>query len=357
MQPAKLILVIGATGAQGTAVINALLAPTKDGEPSPYVVRALTRNPSSERSKILIEKGVECVQGSFEDFKSVASALQGCYGAWVNTDGFTVGEQREIFAGIKIFEVAKSTPSLRHYVWSNLDYTLKKAGYNLDYKVEHHNGKGAVGDFLKAQPSVVSDDSLSWTSVSSGTYMEMLNHPIVGPLNKREDGTVVFPAPICDGHMAMVALSDLGWWARYTFDHRDETSGKHLKIASDMVNWDYLVSTFTKVTKQPAIFKRQELDDWWLNFDGADAPIASDLWGVAGATTVRQNFSAWWRQWRDNIIQRDMEWIRKVHPDGHTLESWMRATNYTGDIGLGVLKNVEEGKAGLRANLGKCSTL
>ena len=59
----KLILVIGATGAQGRAVIDGLLAPAADGSPSPYAVRALTRDPSSRRAKELIEKGVECVRG------------------------------------------------------------------------------------------------------------------------------------------------------------------------------------------------------------------------------------------------------------------------------------------------------
>jgi uncharacterized protein YbjT (DUF2867 family) len=61
--PAKLILVIGATGAQGLAVIDALLASAEDGGSSPYAVRALTRDPSSARSQKLMEKGVECVHG------------------------------------------------------------------------------------------------------------------------------------------------------------------------------------------------------------------------------------------------------------------------------------------------------
>ena len=53
------------------------------------------------------------------------AALKGVYGAWVNTDGFTVGEQKEIYAGIRSFELAKQTASMRHYVWSSLDYGLK----------------------------------------------------------------------------------------------------------------------------------------------------------------------------------------------------------------------------------------
>ena len=63
--------------------------------------------------------------GDTSDLKSVAAALDGAYGAWVNIDGFTVGEQREIYAGMRIFELAKQTKSLRHYVWSSLDYNLK----------------------------------------------------------------------------------------------------------------------------------------------------------------------------------------------------------------------------------------
>lgn len=59
----KLILVLGATGAQGLAVIDALLAPAKDGSPSPYAVRALTRDTNSRRAKDLASKGVEVVEG------------------------------------------------------------------------------------------------------------------------------------------------------------------------------------------------------------------------------------------------------------------------------------------------------
>lgn len=62
-QEKKLILVIGATGAQGIAVIDALLAPAEDGTPSPYAVRALTRDPQSGRAKALTAKGVQCVKG------------------------------------------------------------------------------------------------------------------------------------------------------------------------------------------------------------------------------------------------------------------------------------------------------
>lgn len=66
-----------------------------------------------------------CNLGSFDDFDSVTAAFEGVYGAFVNTDGFTVGEQKEIYAGMRIFEIAKMAKTVRHYVYSNLDYALK----------------------------------------------------------------------------------------------------------------------------------------------------------------------------------------------------------------------------------------
>jgi uncharacterized protein YbjT (DUF2867 family) len=59
----KVILVIGATGAQGQAVIDSLLAANPDGSPSPYRIRAVTRNPSSQRAENLRVKGIEVVEG------------------------------------------------------------------------------------------------------------------------------------------------------------------------------------------------------------------------------------------------------------------------------------------------------
>jgi hypothetical protein len=58
------------------------------------------------------------------DFASVSAAMQGAYGAFVNTDGFTVGESKETFAGMRIFELAKQA-GLKHFVWSSTPYSIK----------------------------------------------------------------------------------------------------------------------------------------------------------------------------------------------------------------------------------------
>ena len=91
----KLILVIGGTGAQGQAVVKALLEPSSDGAPSPYTVRILTRNPDHPKVKAEFNHpNIESVQGSFTDLATVERGLEGAWGAYINTDGSRLLFQR-----------------------------------------------------------------------------------------------------------------------------------------------------------------------------------------------------------------------------------------------------------------------
>ena len=165
-----------------------------------------------------------------------------------------------------------------------------------------------------------------------------------GPHERLEDGTLVFASPIENGHVPIIALRDIGFFARYSFDNRALVSGKDLQVASDWVGWDYLVETFTKVTGKKAVYVHQPFDEWVKGFDGADGPIANERSFGDGSTTWKENFRSWWNMWHDDLHKRDFEWLRKVNPKGYTLESWMRETGYTGDVDGRLLKNAEDGK-------------
>ena len=69
------ILVFGPTGQQGGSVAHALRA-------AGWSVRALVREPSSERAQILRRTGLEVVQGDFADRTSLRSAMAGVHGAF-----------------------------------------------------------------------------------------------------------------------------------------------------------------------------------------------------------------------------------------------------------------------------------
>lgn len=131
-----------------------------------------------------------------------------------------------------------------------------------------------------------------------------------------------------------------------------------MEIAGEMVGWESLVKSFTKVTGQPAVFKRQPLDEWWKNFTNVDKPIANEKSAGDGSTTMRENFSAFWRMWRDDILTRDMEWIRSIHPKLQGVEDFMKTTGYHGNLGKSaLLKNVEDGKGNFGVDFAQAKRL
>lgn len=149
----------------------------------------------------------------------------------------------------------------------------------------------------------------------------------------------------------MVSLKDLGFFVRYIFDHPRETSAKDLEIASELVGWDSLVATFTKVTGKKAVYVRQTLDEWFDNFIGVDYPVARDFHEgfkhgqYADKMTWRENFTGWWRVWRDDVVKRDMEWVKRINPDTEDVETWMKRNGYDGSFSS-PLKVVEDDQKG-----------
>jgi uncharacterized protein YbjT (DUF2867 family) len=77
----KIITVFGATGAQGGSLAHAIL----DDPNSEFSVRAVTRNPDSDKAKELAGKGADIISADIDDRLSLNRALEGAYGAYFVT--------------------------------------------------------------------------------------------------------------------------------------------------------------------------------------------------------------------------------------------------------------------------------
>ena len=145
----------------------------------------------------------------------------------------------------------------------------------------------------------------------------------------------------------MIALEDLGFFARYIFDHRAEMSGRELEVASDYVGWERLVETFRKVTGKKAEWVPLSVERWMALFKHTDVPVHAEERGKAGATTFGESFSKWWAIYAADLARRDMERLRRIHPGLLSVEQWMRKYGYTGEWQAGMLKGTgPEGQTG-----------
>ena len=81
MSTKKIIAIFGATGAQGGGLAHAIL----NDPNSEFVVRAITRDPESDKAKELATLGAEVVVADIDDPASLKKALEGAYGAYFVT--------------------------------------------------------------------------------------------------------------------------------------------------------------------------------------------------------------------------------------------------------------------------------
>ena len=101
MAKSKLVLVTGATGKQGGAVVEALLT-------RGHQVRALTRNSASPAANRLREHGVEIAVGDFTDHDSLVRAARGADAVYAMSTPYEQGAEKETAQGITITDAAKA---------------------------------------------------------------------------------------------------------------------------------------------------------------------------------------------------------------------------------------------------------
>jgi uncharacterized protein YbjT (DUF2867 family) len=114
----KTRLIIGGTGRQGEAIVRFLSSTNQ------YHLLILTRNTTSDSAlKLAALANVELVANNTAngyDVESILSAASRLEFVFINTDGFALGEQAEVYWGVRLFELARKA-GVKHLIYSGLD--------------------------------------------------------------------------------------------------------------------------------------------------------------------------------------------------------------------------------------------
>lgn len=158
------LVVLGATGNQGGSVIAHFLSLS----PSPYALRAVTRNPSSSKAKSLTSQGVEVVAGDFDDTQSLEAAFSGASIIFSVTDflqsilnpslrekaaaagvstGFYIRDY-ETQQNRNIIDAAAKVSTLKRFIYSSLPYANKLSGGKYEH-VYYLDSKAAAEEYGK----------------------------------------------------------------------------------------------------------------------------------------------------------------------------------------------------------------
>jgi uncharacterized protein YbjT (DUF2867 family) len=289
----KEILVTGATGAQGGAVVRHLL---QHGWP----VRALCRDPGTPAARALAEAGVRVLRGDLGDRTSLDEAVKGAHGVfglqnfWDGAPASLLGSEGEVQQGKNLLDAAKAA-GVKHFVQASI------TGAGTSTGVPHLESKRAIEKYASSL-------LLPATFLRPVFFMDNFNVPHLG-----------FQAPVLEGRVdmpllehkkfQMVAVDDIGHFTAMVFERPGEFVGTAFELASDELTGPELAATFSRVMGRP------------VRFTGDPAYIAE-------IRKFSEDFARMYEWINEDGFNAFVPGLRALHPGLCTFESFLRKTGW-----------------------------
>jgi uncharacterized protein YbjT (DUF2867 family) len=229
------ILVIGATGRQGGAVVRHLLERR-------HPVRALCRNPESKKARTLSSWGVRVVPGNLDERSSLDRAFDGVHGVFSNQnywDGFPpnkLGPEREAQQGKNVLDAAKAA-GVAHVVQAS------GAGVTIAPEIAANRGKLAIEEYGLSL-------GVPLTIIRSVFFMENFDDAMLGLRESILDGRLEMPFDP-GFRLQMIAADDLGHLVALAFERPFELVGQRFDAAGDELTMVGIAETFSRVLGRP----------------------------------------------------------------------------------------------------------
>ncbi len=267
MTSTSIIAVFGATGAQGGGLIRAIL---NDAE-SPFTIRAITRNPQSEKAQALAAQGIEVVQADLNDLESLVTALRGCTAAFCVTNFWdTFSAEIEKQQAKNLAQACKQA-NIQHAIWSTLEDTRRffpitdqrMPVLQEHYNVPHFDAKGEADAFFQ-------EAGVSTTFLATSYYWENLIYFGTGP-QRGQDGKLYFTMPMADAKLPGIAAEDIGRIAYGVFKRGKEFVGTYVYAAGECVSGADMARGMSSVIGEEVIYNDADPDVYrQFGFPGAD---------------------------------------------------------------------------------------
>lgn len=308
MSEKKIIVVAGATGAQGGGLARAILNDTEGG----FAVRALTRDVNSDKSPELAALGAEVIACDIGDEAALSKAYQGAYGAYCVTFFWAhFSPERELAEATAMARAAKAA-GLKHVIWSTLEDTRKWVPLDDDrmptlmgkYKVPHFDAKGEADEVFRqlGVPTTFLLTSFYWDN-----FIYFGSGPQKGP-----DGRLAITLPMGDRPLPGIAAEDIGKCAYGIFKAGQAYIGKTVGIAGEHLTGAEMAAAMSAAlgveigynAVEPAVYRS-------FGFPGAE--------DLGNMFQFNRDFSDYFTSVRDITLSR------RLNPGLQDLNAWLGA--------------------------------
>jgi len=277
------LLITGATGRQGGAVLRHLL---KQGG---WKLRALVHRADPRGVDGLKQQGVEVVQGDLEDVSSLEAAVLGVYGVYSVQNFWAVGARREVQQGKNLAAVAKKA-GVQHFVYSSVGGAERKTG------IPHWESKWEIENYirqLKLPATVLRPVSFMETYHILEVEVGILKGKLADPIR-------------ADKPYQTIATDDIGAFVALAFQRPREFIGMELEIAGSELTNSEAAKVFSRVMGKPIKFRKLPL------------PIVRVFLG--------KEFYLMFRWFNEAGYKASIPELKRRYPDIHlhSLEEWLR---------------------------------
>lgn len=303
----KIITVFGATGAQGGSLARAIL----NDPQTEFAVRAVTRNPTSDKANELRQLGAEVVQADIDDKASVLKALEGAYGAYFVTFFWAHFSPEKEYAEAKTFAEAAKEAGIKHAVWSTLEDTRefvplhdkRMPTLKEKYKVPHFDAKGEGDDLFRELkiPTTFFRASFYWDN-----FIYFGSGPKKGP-----DGKYYLTLPLGDAKMAGIAAEDIGKCAYGVFKSGNKFIDKTIGVAGEHLTGSEMAAAMSKALGIDVQYNKV-------------TPETFRSFGFPGADDLGNMFQFYDEFEKECNEVRDVSLSRKLNPELQSFEEWLQ---------------------------------
>lgn len=303
----RIITVFGATGAQGGSLVRAIL----EDAHSSFSVRAVTRDPGSDKAKALKEMGAEVVEADIDNRESVQKALEGAYGAYFVTFFWNHFSPEREYEEARHFAEGAKEAGIKHAIWSTLEDTRKWVPLHDNrmptlqgkYKVPHFDAKGEGDELFK-------EAGVPTTFLRASFYWDNFIYFGSGP-KKGPDGKLYLTFPLDDKKMAGIAAEDIGKCAYGIFKRGEELIGKTVGIAGEHLTGQQMAEAFTRALGTEVLYNNVTPEQYRsFGFPGAD-----DL----------GNMFQFYRDFEEDCNKvRDVAFSRELNPELKSFDAWLK---------------------------------
>jgi uncharacterized protein YbjT (DUF2867 family) len=312
MAEKKIIAVLGATGSQGGGLVRSIL----NDRGSNFLVRALTRDPLTEKAKALAKLGADVVAANIDDAESLKKAFDGAYGAYCVTFFWEhFAPERELKQAAAMALAAKHA-GLQHVIWSTLEDTRQWVPLESNqmptlmgsYKVPHFDAKG------EANLSFIANE-VPTTFLLTSFYWDNFIGFGMGP--KRDaSGKLTLTLPMGEAKLPGIVAEDIGRCAYGIFQKGPEAIGKTYGIAGEHLTGTQIADAFARVLHRDVHYRDISPKDYRnLGFPGSQ-----DL----------GNMFQFKRDFNEMFCKaRNVDVARSLNPSLQSLEYWLTQNKST----------------------------